>query len=189
MLSNNLLWLTGLEIETENTDCNATEINSSANNEITKEISPNVSLNKSNIDSNNEPMTINSKLAIDRTTKKDNEANQKDDNLEKFTQPAETELESKNTESLTDEGKTVSTGTSPPPQDMSTQVNFFYIFISLLKICFHYSILLQTYEETIFKDNKSPLKSSFSNNSVQCDDNDSEVHLNIYYTPINSNFH
>ncbi|XP_051169969.1 E3 ubiquitin-protein ligase lubel isoform X2 [Leptopilina boulardi] len=141
----------GLEIETENTDCNATEINSSANNEITKEISPNVSLNKSNIDSNNEPMTINSKLAIDRTTK-DNEANQKDDNLEKFTQPEETELESKNTESLTDEGKTVSTGTSPPPQDMSTQ----------------------TYEETIFKDNKSPLKSSFSNNSVQCDDNDSE---------------
>ncbi|XP_043482698.1 E3 ubiquitin-protein ligase lubel isoform X2 [Leptopilina heterotoma] len=94
-------------------------------------------------------------MIIDSLRKDNANDNEKDESSEKFEQimEEEEEEESENIDAIVDGGRTVSTGTSPPPQDMSTQ----------------------TYEETVFKDSKSNLKSgSFSKNSVQYDDNDSE---------------
>lgn len=54
--------------------------------------------------------------------RKDN-AKEKDASSERFEQiMEEEELGSNDIESIVDGGRTVSTGTSPPPQDMSTQV-------------------------------------------------------------------
>ena len=141
--------------------------------------------NTSNSKSEEKDVTINtlsksSELAVDKIVedqrKTENNISEKKSAIKEELKPKKEDF----TNSM-NECKTVSTGTSPPPQNMSTQVYFEFIYLKnyfLRTLFFKLLTSLQTYEETIFKENGRLRRSASlapSKGSMRYDDSDSEV--------------